>query len=306
MVIITKMKNNIKKLVTHNGSFHTDDIFAATTLSMILEKKGEDFEIIRTRNSEIIDKGDYVFDVGEIYNEKTNRFDHHQKGGAGKRDNGIEYSSFGLIWKKFGKDLCNNNADVWSLVDSKIVAPIDASDNGFDLVKSEHDIFPYFIQNIFISMRPTWLETNLNEDEIFLKSIKIAKEILSREIIQARDFILAKEKVLKIYQNTKDKRIIILDKNYPYKKTLDNFSEPFFVIYPRTSDKLWGVTAVRKNLKTFENRKKFPEAWGGLKDEELQKVTGIEDAVFCHRALFIVVAKSKKGAIELAKLALKD
>ena len=35
------MNNTIKKLVTHDGSFHTDDIFAAATLSILLEKKGE-------------------------------------------------------------------------------------------------------------------------------------------------------------------------------------------------------------------------------------------------------------------------
>ena len=37
---------------------------------------------------------------GNLYNEKTNRFDHHQKGGAEKRPNGIEYSSFGLDLEK--------------------------------------------------------------------------------------------------------------------------------------------------------------------------------------------------------------
>ena len=39
-------------------------------------------------------------------------------------------------------------------------------------------------------------------------------------------------------------------------------------------------------------------------DETLQKVTGVEDAVFCHKGLFLAVAKSKEGAIKLAELAL--
>ncbi|MEK7128127.1 MAG: MYG1 family protein [Patescibacteria group bacterium] len=58
------------KLVTHDGSFHSDDIFAAATLQIYLEKKGEAFEIIRTRDEEIIKNGDFVFDVGGIYDEK--------------------------------------------------------------------------------------------------------------------------------------------------------------------------------------------------------------------------------------------
>lgn len=32
-------KNKTTKLITHNGSFHTDDIFAVATLSLMLEKK---------------------------------------------------------------------------------------------------------------------------------------------------------------------------------------------------------------------------------------------------------------------------
>lgn len=297
--------NNKKiKLVTHNGSFHADDIFATATLSLILEKKGEGFEIIRTRDEEIIKNGDYVYDVGGIYDENTNRFDHHQKGGAGVR-NGIEYSSFGLIWKKYGVEMTGSK-DIADFVEKRLVAPVDASDNGLDLVESKNSISPYFIQHFFHSMRPTWSEKNLNIDDMFLKSVEIAKIILSREIIQARDAILAEEKVRSVYNNTIDKRIIILDTDYPYEDVLNNFSEPLFVIYERVADHFWGVRAVRKDPKAFDNRKDFPKNWAGLKDEELQKVTGVSDAVFCHRALFLVVAKSKEGAIKLAKLALES
>src|ERR1035437_8212255 len=100
------MIKKVNKLITHNGSFHTDDILACATLCLMLEKKGEEFEIIRTRDEEIIKTGDYVFDIGYIYNPDLNRFDHHQSGGAGKRENDIEYSSFGLVWNKFGVELC--------------------------------------------------------------------------------------------------------------------------------------------------------------------------------------------------------
>lgn len=31
-------------------------------------------------------------------------FDHHQKKRNGKRENGIYYSSIGLLWKRFGKE----------------------------------------------------------------------------------------------------------------------------------------------------------------------------------------------------------
>ena len=53
-----------KILVTHGGSFHSDDVFACATLSILLERQKEPFKIIRTRDVEIIKKGNYVFDIG--------------------------------------------------------------------------------------------------------------------------------------------------------------------------------------------------------------------------------------------------
>ena len=35
--------------------------------------------------------------------------------------------------------------------------------------------------------------------------------------------------------------LIVLDEDYPYKDVLDDLPELLFVIYPRTSDDLWGV-----------------------------------------------------------------
>ncbi|MFA6257884.1 MAG: MYG1 family protein [Candidatus Paceibacterota bacterium] len=294
-----------KKLVTHNGSFHADDIFSAAIFLILLEKKGETFDIIRTRDEKIIETGDYIFDIGGMYNPEENKFDHHQVGGAGKRSSGIEYAACGLVWKKFGIDLCGSQK-VADLVDGILIAPIDAGDNGFDLVENKYETSPYFIQHAFNAMRPTWKEVDLNEDEMFLKCVVMAKEILMREIIQAQDALLAEEMVFSIYEKTEDKKIIVLDENYPFEYTLNNFPEPLYVIYPRKSDGFWGIRAVRKDPKTFLNRKNFPKLWAGLRDEELQNVTGVRDAIFCHRGLFLAVAKSKEGAIKLAQIAVES
>ncbi|MEI6280468.1 MAG: MYG1 family protein [bacterium] len=309
----------MNKLITHNGSFHADDVFACATLCLYLEKNNEKFEIIRTRDEHIIKTGDYIFDIGGIYDESKNLFDHHQIGGAGRRKNNIEYAAFGLVWKKFGKILTGSE-ELSDFIDNRLSAPVDAFDNGFDLVENKYETTPYYIQHFLISMRPTWREEeeNLNtsdlayrdqtksKDGMFLKSVEIAKIILSREIIQVQHALLAEESVVSIYNKTEDKRIIVLDKNYPSEYILNNFSEPVFIIYPRVSDNTWGAKAVNENPKTFINRKNFPKLWAGLKNEELANVTGVADAIFCHRGLFLTVAKSKEGAIQLAQLALSS
>ena len=168
----------------------------------MLEKKKQRFKIIRTRDEKIIKKGDYVFDVGGIYDPEENRFDHHQKGGAGKRENGIEYSSFGLIWKEFGEEVCGSQK-VAQMVDHKLVAPIDAEDNGFSLIEKRHEVFPYLIQDVLTIFKPTSLE-KMDMDEQFLKALEWAKEILSREIKKANDQIEITKIIQTFYQDSSD------------------------------------------------------------------------------------------------------
>ena len=302
-------KKVIRKLVTHDGSFHADDIFACATLFLMLEKNREQPEIIRTRDEEIISSADYVFDVGGIYDEKNNRFDHHQVEGAGKRvaDGervSIEYSSFGLVWKKFGLDL-SGSQKVAEFVDRRIAVPVDADDNGFSLFEKKYELSPLLIQNFFSLMRPTWQESAEDYDKNFLKAVKVAKEVLLRAIAHGLARVEADEILTKVYQNTEDKRIIVLDRYYPFSETLDDLPLPIFVLYPKENQKEWCVKAVSQKGQEFKNRKDFPKAWAGLRDEELQKITGVEDAVFCHRALFLAVAKSQAGAVALAQKALE-
>jgi len=307
------MAENVKKLITHSGSFHADDIFATAVLTMLLERKGEVYQVVRTRDPEIIQSGDYVYDVGGVYDEAANRFDHHQVGGAGQGKYGIDYSSFGLVWKKFGAELCESQK-VADIIDKRLVVPIDAGDNGIDLVTNKYEVSQYVIQNFFSSMQPTWREAspvaglwpreNITQDEQFMKCVETAKGLLVREIAHARDFVIAEDKVLEAYNKAKDKRFITLDEDYPAERTLINFPEPLFVLYPR-KDGTWGVKGVPKSLQTFQPRKTLPEAWGGLTNEKLQNITGVPDAIFAHRALFLAVAQSKEGALKLAEVALR-
>ena len=289
-------KNKI--LVTHNGNFHADDIFATATLDILLDG---DIKVIRTRDEKWFKDGDYVYDVGGIYDPETNRFDHHQKGGAGTRDNGTPYASFGLVWKTYGAKICGSDA-IAHQIDKKLVQPIDANDNGFDLFTLKSDVAPYLIQDLFYLWKPSYKE-EAEYDVPFMKMVKIARDILLREIKKTGDNLEAENIVLDAYKKAIDKRIIILDISCPWSDVLDMYTEPLYVVYEKV-DKSWGVTCVRKNKNTYENRKSLPEAWAGLRDDELAKVTGVPDATFCHNARFLAVAKSKAGAIALAEKAL--
>ena len=52
-----------KTIVTHNGNFHADDVFSVAALKSIFPT----FNLIRTRNVDVIAKADIVIDVGGEY-----------------------------------------------------------------------------------------------------------------------------------------------------------------------------------------------------------------------------------------------
>ena len=289
--------NKKKILVTHNGAFHADDLFATATISIL--NKGN-IKVIRTRDPKVIESADYVFDVGGIYDPEKNLFDHHQKGGAGSRPSGTPYASFGLVWKTYGEQLCGSK-EVANKIDEKIVQSIDANDNGINLFDAKGDIAPYTLQDILFDFRPSWKEEQ-DYDKGFFELVPFVTRILSREIIKIKDELEASSIVKKAYDEAKDKRVIILDGNYPWGETLSLYEEPLYVISSKSD--MWRAEAVRKDKNNFEVRKAFPESWAGKRDEELVKETGVADAVFCHNGRFLVVAKSKEGIVALAEKAL--
>lgn len=293
-----------KIIAVHNGSFHADDIFACTVIKLAF--KNRRFKIIRTRDEEIIQKADFVVDVGGIYDLEKNCFDHHQVGGAGKRDNGIPYASFGLVWKTFGEKICNS-LEIAKNIDQFLVQPIDANDNGVDICKPIYpNLLPYRINEFFAAFFPTIFEKT-NKNKVFLKMVTLAKKVLKREIKKNKDKIKIKRIIEKYYFKATDKRIVIIGEPNVSRQdvweSLKNYSEPLFVIYQ--SGDSWNAVAMRENQTSYKNKKDFPLEWAGFRDEELQKISGIPDAIFCHNSLFLVGAKSKEGALQMAQKALE-
>jgi uncharacterized UPF0160 family protein len=294
-----------KILITHDGTFHTDDLFATAALSIL---NNGNIKIIRTRDPELLKKGDYVYDVGGIYDPENNKFDHHQKDGAENRPNSIPYSSFGLVWKKYGEKLCGSK-EIAELLDKKIAQPIDAIDNGVDIYKSIFDgIVPYTADQVFLNYKPTWKENNKNIDSIFIEQVKKVEKLLLREIEVVRVDIEGKNIILENYNKSENKKIIIINENFPrylYQNTLSFLPEPIYLVFPSGHSSVWKIEAIKKSNDTMESRKTFPEAWRGEFDlDKLKEVSGIPDIIFCHKGGFLAETLSKEGAIKLAEKAL--
>ena len=285
-------------IVTHDERFHADDVFATALMQIVF---GEEAEIKRSRDSVDIENADIVYDVGGIYDDSKNRFDHHQKGGSGERENGIPYAAFGLVWKKWGEKLCGSK-HASDIVDNRLIQVIDARDNGFSTHEKKHEEYTsYSIDTMVKTFLPSWKE-EADYDERFFKAVDFVRPILEREIELARHKVEAIPLVEKAYSDAKDKRVIVLDRFIPWGEVLNMYEEPAFVIAPHLLTGKWNMIAVQEE--GFVNRIDPPMEWRGLYDEDLQKVTGVSDAVFCHRSGFLCIAESKKGIMKMLNIVL--
>ena len=292
-------------ITTHDNLFHLDDLFACAVLQLVLDQKKQEYHIVRTRDKILIAESDYVVDVGDEYDALRNRFDHHQKGGAGVRKNGIPYASIGLVWKQYGVDI-SGSEKIATILDEKVFQFLDADDNGMPLYKNlVEDVDTITIHKFFYTFRPTWKEDSSEFDRAFAELLPLAKQYILRKIKVEQDKLEALEKVEDAYNQAQDKRLVIMDKPYPGDDFLMSKPEVLYKISPNANGTAWGVKTIKDSDESYENRKDLPSSWAGLRDEELQAVTGVPDAIFCHNALFLATAKSKEGAVALAQLAIE-
>lgn len=294
---------NEANFITHAGKFHADEVFG----TILLEKMFNDIRLIRLPEVDNIDlQNKIVYDIG------GGEFDHHQIGGNGQRESGIKYAAFGLLWKKFGREYLKklNVVDIeecFRLFDKNFVQFVDAGDNG--QIKYENiDIKLVTLSDIIEGFNPNWNE-DVDVNEKFYKALDIAKIIFDNKIESTISKCAAKEFVEEAIEKSEN-GIMILDKYMPYQEFIlesknKKANNILYVVF-KSNRKGYTVRAVAKELGSFENRKKFPEAWAGLRNEELQKVSGVKTATFCHNAGFICVADEFEDALKLAKLAVEN
>jgi uncharacterized UPF0160 family protein len=112
-------------------------------------------------------------------------------------------------------------------------------------------------------------------------------------------------------------RILVLPEGMPWADHMYSFEKEspisggvsphvLYVLFPEDKPEgKWRIRAVSKENGGFENRKDLPNAWKGVRDEQLDQVSGIQGCVFVHAAGFIGGNKTFDGALAMAKKALE-
>ena len=88
------------------------------------------------------------------------------------------------------------------------------------------------------------------------------------------------------------------------KKNNPNRQEIWFII-SKAKDGI-RIKCTQENLGSFALKKPLPKKLRGLRDEELQKESGLKDAIFVHTTGFFGVCKSLESSIKLCEMAIAE
>ncbi|MBR4454927.1 MAG: MYG1 family protein [Solobacterium sp.] len=320
------MKNRLN-LFTHDGQFHADEVFATAMFSIM----AEEINVVRGGDADIPeDASDWI-----IYDIGGGELDHHSP--ENKETNGthpgtaIPYAACGLVWRKYGQEVlealdCEERYidRVMTRVERTLILGIDAKDNEFNPVRESLDGIPNLtdaqkedvlraarnsltITDIIKDFNPTW-NSDLDPYDCFLDAVSFAKDILLNRIysvmssLDARDFV---QRTIDYSAN----HILLMDRFAPWEgilysqKTNPKANDIWYAIYPAARGG-WNLQCARSSSEdrnTF--RHPLPEEWLGLRGEELQKITGVSSAQFCHVSGFLCGADTQEDILELASIA---
>ncbi len=283
-----------RSLGIHNGSFHADEVTACAFLLLydLVDKE----KVIRTRDAKSLEKCEYVCDVGGVYDPKKKRFDHHQ----------IDYpgvlSSAGMVLT-FLKDEGYINESLYDTYNKVLVMGVDAHDNGLSKIEEGVCSFSQVISNFL----PIHYEAKSEEmDKAFFDAVDFVYGHLTR----IRDRVHYAHECKEIVRKTMEgaSSFLMFDRPIPWMESFFELGGELhsaeFVIMPSSNHwKLRGIPpSLQERLKV---RRPLPEAWAGLLEQDLKKVSKIQGAIFCHKGRFISIWETKEDALKALHIAMQ-
>lgn len=153
---------NFKKIVTHAGQFHADEIMAIAIVRMFTPAIPPVERVFKVSEEDLKDPSVLVIDIGGDYNEKLSNFDHHQ-------DRDLEASnvlvfrflakrfaeSYGVDFDKFRIKMLYNGLENISDIDRGFISITDSRNFTFNSIirnmNSKEDKEDAFSQAIYLA-----------------------------------------------------------------------------------------------------------------------------------------------------------
>lgn len=287
--LLEKIKQKNASAFTHSGKFHADDVFSAALLLYLNP------EITITRGNQVPENYEgLVFDIGR------GQYDHHQKD-SHIRDNGVPYAAFGLLWEKLGPEILGEELAL--KFDESFVQPLDINDNTGE--KNE-------LATLIGNFNPGW-DSKSNNDEAFFQAVSVAGMILENKFERYLGNERADRRVEEILTEhaaslasgdtpAENTNILILPEFIPCQKRLSE-TNIAFVIFPSNR----GGYCIQPQKKEYSMNYKcsFPAEWLGLENEELEQVTGLQSAGFCHKGGFLMTVGMLEDAVKACRISME-
>lgn len=292
-------------------------------LRMLPEYKNA--SLLRSRDGDKLEQCHIIVDVQGKY-DGVKHFDHHQRGFQETFSSSFKtkLSSAGLVYKHFGQDIISSHLQLsptdtpiqvlYNKIYVDMIEALDANDNGVSAFPGCTPLFKEKALNLpsqVAALHPWWNEPN--DDAEMDRRFELAVQLMggvfrNRLEYLGKAWMPARDLVSRALSNRKGE-IIIFEQSIPWKEhlfeleRLNNIEGLIkYVIY--SDSRSWRVQAVPIDSESFESRKPLPEAWRGLRDEELARKCRVANSVFVHASGFIGGNKTREGAIEMAELAL--
>lgn len=298
---------DIALIGTHSGSFHADDALGVA----IVRALHPNASVVRSRDPAVWATCDVLVDVGGVHDVTANRFDHHQRGFNERRPTGIPFAGAGLVWQAYGERCVTKfcpqlNAEdakaVAAEVDARLIAHADAVDSGVEVPGPIH----FGLAGIVSTFNSTWQDSGADDDRRFTLASALAGTVL-KNLLHTVSAEYQAAATVRVAPTAVKGRVLVLDTpRVPYEAVVvAEMPEVLFVVYPDSRGEQYQVRVVPKVLNQFAARADLPATWAGLQGDELAAVTGVADSVFCHNGRFICGARSREGALALARLAVE-
>ena len=290
-------------LITHASKFHADEVFGTAFMMHIID----DPIVCRVNNvPDQYNENAIIYDIG------SGKFDHHMKDFDERHESGVKYAAFGLLFREYGLDylkkvIPNDSEEAFKMIEHDLVEGIDAVDNGeFPTITASYSY--HGIESLINEFNVCW-DDDTDNDKYFLEAVNIAYQYFDRVVLRTAAKLRAKVIVDEAISNSSN-HIMELDGYMPFKDFVITSSDPkandiLFVITPSNRGG-YNIHTIPRDKTTHETRLDFPKEWGGLMDKELQEITGVETARFCHKELFLATAGTREDAYKMANLAINN
>lgn len=284
------MMSNHIQVVTHDGIFHADELLACAALSIAYGR--DNLAIIRTRDAKVLDlatreEDTWVIDVGGDFNPSMLNFDHHMRDFNVPNRHGNKLSSFGmvveaLLRRSFFSEVRQQLLDFSNKVD--------LMDNG---IKKAEDLS-------FISVFNSYSD---NEEFSFYAALQTAIAYLRSLINKWKEEVTINERLEKAIEIRRN-GIVASEDYIPVDERLNSLEDVKLVVY-KSKAGTFNIQSVNVGeTKDFSVRCPSPEAWRGLRDNELVRASGGLPLTFCHVGGFLTVTSTDDivEAIRVARI----